>query len=104
MSEEQTNNPHVVKDYEEILNSGKLNLLPKTNPNLNIKTLSNPRFLGSYHLKETSDPRFKPFSNLLKGELEVKYAKALRNTIINPVTIALLISAVIFNILWFFVF
>ena len=89
-----------INDYEDILNSGKL---PSNKLNLNLKALSNPTFLGSYHLKETSDPRFNTYSKLMKGDLEVKYSKALRNTIANPITIGLIISAIIFNIIWFFV-
>ena len=64
--------------------------------------LTSPRFLGSYHMKEEKNPKYKTFNTLMKGDLEVKYAKALRSTLINPITIALIVIALIFNVLWFF--
>lgn len=91
-----------IKDYEDILNNNKLHLFPTSDYNSHLKTLTNPRFLGSYHLKEGTDSKYKTFSTLMKGDLDVKYAKALRSTLINPVTIALIIIALIFNVLWFF--
>jgi len=53
-------------------------------------------------MKEETNPKYKTFNALMKGDLEVKYAKALRSTLINPVTIALIVIALIFNVLWFF--
>ncbi|MHA1460986.1 MAG: hypothetical protein ACTSO8_05845 [Promethearchaeota archaeon] len=92
----------IIKDYEGILNDNKLHLFPTSDYNSQLKSLASPRFLGSYHMKEETNPRYKMFNTLLKGDLEVKYAKALRSTLINPVTIALIIIALIFNVLWFF--
>ena len=92
----------VIKDYEDILNNNNLNLFPTSDYNSQLKRLTTPRFLGSYHLKQDTNPKYKTFNTLLKGDLEVKYAKALRSTIINPVTIALIVIALIFNVLWFF--
>ena len=91
-----------IKDYEDVLNSNRLRLFPTSDYNSHLKSLRNPRFLGSYHLKEDANPKYKTFSTLLKGDLEVKYAKALRSTIINPITIALIVIALLFNVLWFF--
>jgi len=91
-----------IKDYEDVLNNNKLNLFPTSDYNSHLKNLTNPRFLGSYHMKEETNPSYKTFNTLLKGDLEVKYAKALRSTIINPVTIALIVIALLFNVLWFF--
>ncbi len=93
---------HIIKDYEDIINGNRLRLFPSTNYNKQLKRLNNPRFLGSYHLKEENSPRYNAFKSLMKGDLDVKYAKALRSTFINPVTIALIIIALLFNILWFF--
>ena len=90
------------KDYEDVLNSNRLRLFPTSDYNSHLKSLTNPRFLGSYHLKEDTNPKYKTFSTLLKGDLEVKYAKALRSTIINPITIALIVIVLLFNVLWFF--
>ncbi|MHA2289378.1 MAG: hypothetical protein ACXABG_11390 [Promethearchaeota archaeon] len=91
-----------IKDYEDVLNNNKLHLFPTTDYNTRLKSLTRPQFLGSYHLKEGANPKYKTFNNLLKGDLEVKYAKALRSTLINPITIALIVIALLFNVLWFF--
>jgi len=94
--------PNVIRDYEDILNNNKLNLFPTSNHNAHLKSLTRPQFLGSYHLKEAINSKYNPINTLLKGDLDVKYAKALRSTILNPVTIALIIIAFVFNIMWFF--
>ncbi len=94
--------PHIIRDYEDILNNNKLNLFPTSNYNAHLKSLTKPQFLGSYHLKEAINSRYNSINTLLKGDLDVKYAKALRSTILNPVTIALIIVAFIFNVMWFF--
>jgi hypothetical protein len=91
-----------IKDYEDILNNNKLRLFPSSDYNNQLKNLTSPRFLGSYHMKENINPRYKTVNKLLKGDLEVKYSKALRSTLINPITIALIIIALVFNVLWFF--
>ena len=91
-----------IKDYEDVLNSNRLRLFPTSDYNSHLKSLTKPRFLGSYHLKEDTNPNYKTFSTLLKGDLEVKYAKALRSTIISPITIALIVIALLCNVLWFF--
>ncbi len=91
-----------IKDYEDVLNNNKLHLFPASDYNSRLKSLTSPRFLGSYHMKEDMNPKYKTFNTLLKGDLEIKYSKALRSTLINPITIALIIIALVFNILWFF--
>ncbi len=101
-NEEEPKKGNFIKDYEDVLNSSKLRLFPSVNYNKQLKRLNNPQFLGSYHIKEENTPRYTTFNSLMKGDLDVKYAKALRSTIINPVTIALIIIALLFNILWFF--
>jgi hypothetical protein len=95
------NEPRVIKDYEDVINNNRLNSLDSFNPNAVIKRLSTPRFLGSYHLKEDINPKFKPLNNLFKGDLNLKYAKSLRSVIFNPITIVLITLALIFNIFWF---
>ena len=101
--EKELTNARNIKDYEDILNNNRFHLFPTSDYNSHLKSLTSPRFLGSYHMKENVNPQYKTFSTLMKGDLEVKYAKALRSTIINPITIALIVIALIFNILWFFV-
>ena len=100
--EKDSKKTHIINDYERVLNGNRLRLFPSNNYNKQLKHLNNPRFLGSYHLKKENAPKYNSFKALMTGDLEVKYAKALRNTIINPVTIALIIVALLFNILWFF--
>ncbi len=100
--EKEPKKAQFIKDYEDVLNSNKLLLFPSTDYNKKLKGLNNPRFLGSYHLKEENTPRYNSIKTLINGDLELKYAKALRSTIVNPVTIALIIIALLFNILWFF--
>ena len=99
---ENTSNRTPINDYEAFFNQSKLGISPNNNPTTYFKTLASPRFLGSYHLKQATDPKYQAFNALLKGDLEIKYAKALRNSILNPVTIALIIIAIGFNLLWFF--
>ncbi len=91
-----------IKGYEDIFNNNKLHLFPTSDYNSQLKRLTNPRFLGSYHMNRDTNPRYKIFNTLMKGDLDVKYAKALRSTLNNPVTIALIVIALIFNVLWFF--
>ena len=100
--EKEPKKAHFIKDYEDVLNSNKLRFFPSNDYNRQLKSLNNPRFLGSYHLKEENTPKYNSIKALIKGDLELKYAKALRSTLINPVTIALIIIALLFNILWFF--
>jgi len=100
--EKEPKKARVIKNYEDVLNGSKLRFFPSMNYNKQIKRLNNPRFLGSYNIKEENTPRYATFKTLMRGDLDVKYAKALRSTIINPVTIALIIIALLFNILWFF--
>ena len=100
--EKEPRKAQFIKDYEDVLNSNKLRLFPSSDYNRQLKSLNNPRFLGSYHLKEENTPKYNTLKVLMKGDLDVKYAKALRGTLMNPVTIALIIIALLFNILWFF--
>jgi hypothetical protein len=101
-TKKELNKARNVKDNEDVLNSNRLRLFPTSDYNSHLKSLASPRFLGSYHMKEGSNPNFKTINSLMKGDLEVKYAKALRSTLINPITIALIVIALLFNILWFF--
>lgn len=94
-----------IQNYEEEFNiKSKTRLNPFTTNGFNniIKNLSTPRFLGSYHLKEAINPKFKPIENLLKGDLQLKYSKSLRSVVFNPITITLIVIALIFNLFWLF--
>lgn len=66
-----------------------------------IKSLSIPSFLGSLHMKNTnSNPNFSSVDNLLKGELELKLNKALKNTLLNPITKILIFAMILANLFW----
>jgi hypothetical protein len=86
-----------LEDYEEILNSNKLNYISETDPNQFFRNLSHPRFLGSYHMKK-SDLN----NSILKENLDLKDSKSLRSIVFNPITIALIVLALLFNFLWLF--
>ena len=101
-TEKELDKARNIKGYEDILNNNKLHLFPTSDYNSRLKNLTSPRFLGSYHMKEDANSKYNTFKTLLKGDLEVKYSKALRSTLINPITIALIVIALVFNILWFF--
>lgn len=66
-----------------------------------IKNLSNPRFLGSIHLKKFSNPSLKNVENLLDNTLDLKLTRSLKNTFLNPITKTLIILAILFNLFWF---
>jgi hypothetical protein len=88
------------KDIEKL---NKRNLLSSNELDKSIKNLSNPRFLGSIHLKKsTISTNFSSVENLLNGELELKINKALKNSIFNPITKIMVLSMIVFNLLWIF--
>jgi len=65
-----------------------------------ISNLSNPRFLGSIHMKKELNPSSNLAENLIESESNLKIAKSLKNTLLNPVTKILIILAIVFNIIW----
>jgi hypothetical protein len=66
-----------------------------------IKNLSHPKFLGSLHLKKEAMTTYNhTVENMVKGELEMKMNKSLKNTFLNPITLSLIFIAIIFNIAW----
>lgn len=88
------------KDIEQL---NKRNLLSSNELDKSIKNLTNPRFLGSIHLKKsTTSTNFSSVENLLNGELELKINKALKNSIFNPITKIMVLSMIVFNLLWIF--
>ena len=84
----------------------KINLLSSKELDTAIKNISRPRFLGSIHLNKDLNTNYNISSvdTLLKGELELKINKSLKNAILNPITKALIISMILFNLLWIFLF
>ena len=97
---EGIDNKKFLRDYEEIFNESRLSYLSSNSHTNHLKDLSQPRFLGSYHLKEAINPKFKAVDNILRGNLEIKYSKALKNTIFNPITISLIVIVLLFNLIW----
>ncbi len=88
-------------DIEKKDNNIPLNSLHSRQMENLIKTLSNPRFLGSIHLNKQIDKNFSSIGNLMRSEYQSKLEKSMRNVIFNPFTKILIIVIVIFNIIWF---
>ena len=91
-----------MKEIKDIENIDKKPLLSSSVIANSIKNLSNPRFLGSIHLKNTS--RYSNLSsvdNLLSGELELNVNKSLKNMLFNPITKILILLMIVFNLIWF---
>jgi len=91
-----------MKEVKDIENIDKKPLLSSSVLANSIKNLSNPRFLGSIHLKNTS--RYSNLSsvdNLLSGELELNVNKSLKNMLFNPITKILILLMIVFNLIWF---
>lgn len=93
-----TSNIETSRDYSSINNSS---FVPSNNIDFLIKKLSNPGFLGSIHLKKEMNPNYRQLENMLAREHESKLTQSLKNTIFNPITKILIISAIVFNIFWF---
>ncbi|MHA1913215.1 MAG: hypothetical protein ACW986_16935 [Promethearchaeota archaeon] len=91
-------------DIENTIDNGSLNrtsFIPSNNLTFLINNLSNPRFLGSIHLKKEMNPNYNQVKELIMSDNQVKLTKSLKSTIFNPLTKILIISTVIFNIFWF---
>jgi hypothetical protein len=66
-----------------------------------IKNLLNPRFLGSIHLKNNPTQSDNSINNLIDKNVATKVNKSLKNTLFNPLTKILIISFIVFNLIWF---
>jgi len=90
------------KEFEE-LGQKKLSLLSSDALDNSIKNLTRPTFLGSIHMKNMyPNTNFSSIENILKGQLELKINKSLKNATLNPITKVLIILMVLFNIVWIF--
>jgi hypothetical protein len=98
---DQATRPQFIEDYEQLINS-RFNEFNPVEAREIFHNLANPRFLGSYHLKQGNNPKYQTIDNLLKGQHELRYAKGLRSTVFNPLTIALILIALVFNLFWLF--
>jgi hypothetical protein len=97
---ERFEKPDFSKDNSEAGASNNFNLFSSNELDNMIKNLSKPAFLGSIHLKKENIPSFSSVETLLKGEHELKMTRALKSTLLNPITKILILSALVFNILW----
>ena len=76
-------------------------LIPSNNIENIINNISNPKFVGSIHLKKEMNPNYHQVKDLLANELELNLTHTLKNTMFNPITKILILSAIIFNLIWF---
>ncbi|MFX1297441.1 MAG: hypothetical protein ACFFD2_21640 [Promethearchaeota archaeon] len=91
------------QDDKKIKDSvNRKNFVPSNYLNQLIQNLSNPRFLGSIHLKKELNPNYSQVKDFITNQNELTMTKTLKNAISNPITKILIISAIIFNIFWFF--
>ncbi|MFX1456209.1 MAG: hypothetical protein ACFFDB_12615 [Promethearchaeota archaeon] len=86
------------KEYN-LVNRNKL--IPFNSITHIINNLLNPSFLGSIHLKKEYNPNYNQVKDLLADERELNLTRSLKNTIFNPITKILILSAIIFNLIWF---
>ena len=79
----------------------RINLLSSEDLDNFIKNLSHPRFLGSIHMNKENMQNDPSLEKMIKAELEHKINHSIKNTMFNPITKALVIITIIFNIIWF---
>jgi hypothetical protein len=94
---DRPNNLDSSREFESITRNS---FIPSNNIDYLIKKLSNPGFLGSIHLKKEMNPNYHQVEKILSSEHELKLTRSLKNSIFNPVTKFLIISAIIFNLVW----
>ncbi|MFX1377303.1 MAG: hypothetical protein ACFFA0_16005 [Promethearchaeota archaeon] len=97
MKEKDNNKNNIINEGS----SDRISFVPSNNLDFLINKLSNPNFLGSFHLKKEINPNYHQVENILGNEHDLKLTRSLKNTIFNPITKILIISAIIFNIIWF---
>lgn len=100
-NKENSHRPYISKSSEEFSSINRSNFVPINNLKYLINNLSNPRFLGSIHLKKEMNPNYADLNNMLMNEHELKLTRSLKNSIFNPITKILIISVIIFNLIWF---
>ena len=95
---DQPRNLDTIREHDSMTRNS---FVPSNNLDYLIKKISNPGFLGSIHLKKEMNPNYRQVENMLAIENELKLTRSLKNSIFNPVTKILIISAIIFNLIWF---
>ena len=99
-SKEQPDKTEIRGDALEKSITNKINLLSSNEINAFIKNLSRPQFLGSIHFSKERSSNYGAINDLLKGELELKLSKSLKNPFFKPITLYLIYSMILFNFLW----
>ncbi|MHA1273823.1 MAG: hypothetical protein ACTSVV_12875 [Promethearchaeota archaeon] len=96
------------KNADAILNGSsleRLNLSFEREFNSNLNRIFRPQFLGSIHLKRDIISRStSTMDSLLANELSEKINKAIKNSMLNPITKMLIIITILFNIFWILYF
>ena len=77
-----------------------INSLSSKELDCQIKNLSRPSFLGSIHLNKEAISHISSLDTLITGGLELKLTKSFNSILFNPITKLLIISMIIFNIIW----
>ncbi|MHA1194589.1 MAG: hypothetical protein ACTSRH_00800 [Promethearchaeota archaeon] len=92
----------VEKENQELplVESNHLGSLPFKNFNVMIQNLLNPKFLGSYHIKQRNVNQFQSLDSLLAMGKKLKHGPSFKHVIFNPLTITFIILLVIVNVLW----
>ncbi len=88
-------------ENKEYMSVNRKNLNPFNNIAHIINNLSNPKFVGSIHLKKEMNPSYSQVKELLANEHELNLTRSLKNTMFNPITKILILSVIIFNLIWF---
>ena len=90
------------KESEEITDSSfQIRSLSSYDLSNFINNLSHPKFLGSIHLrKEAMPPYNRTLETMVNGELGLKMNKSLKSSFLNPITLALIFIAIVFNLFW----
>ncbi|MBD3256309.1 MAG: hypothetical protein GF383_14520 [Candidatus Lokiarchaeota archaeon] len=90
------------KEERKKLNLNNLHLGYSNYLENSIKNLNSPGFLGSIHLKEGSSIQNNRniIESMTKRELEAKVDKAVKSTMLNPITKVLILLMIAFNLFW----
>ena len=82
------------------------NIVSSKSLDYSIKKLSSPNFLGSIHFNKEmmTHNNMQSVENLVQGDLNMRIDKSLKNSMVNPITKALILLMIGFNILWLMYF
>ena len=93
------NNWRNKEDKSQQIEENSLTTFTFTDPNVLMKSLMTPRFLGSTHMKEgLKSNNVVNIENLMQNKIQMK----LKGAVYNPITLTLIILALAFNLMWLF--